>query len=297
VTDRFVEQDAGPAGAQDDVHGAGRAGFSVETQHRDSNGIIDEFAPGRRLEQSEEIVSPPHPLITDFASATRVLGNDLHVQSDEWADVCAEAAVAPCDQYVLVLGDDARHDLFDPRIESARVDVDRFEQVDFFADGNLGRRALDRIQVPRVRTSSPHGDGIGLARALGDRACGGRSEFQALDRHLVRVRVSLALFGLGPHADALLEVTAPALDDAFFEGDRVRNGVFEVEVRIVDLALQGRVERAGQTSIVHPVLVSEERNGDLAALITRHGSILSAARRVDPKAPPIDPEARPSGVA
>ena len=185
VTDRLVEQDAGPAGAQNDVHGAGRAGFCVETQHCDSNGIVDEFAPGRRLEQSGKIVPPSHPLIADFASATRVLGDDLHVQSDEWADVCAETAVAPCDQYVLVLGDDARHDLFDPRITSARVDVDRFEQFDFFGDRNLGRREFDRIQIPRVRASSLHGDGIGLARALGDRTCSGRSEFQALDRHLV----------------------------------------------------------------------------------------------------------------
>ena len=105
------------------------------------------------------------------------------------------------------------------------------------------------------------------------------------------MRVSLAFSDLGPHADALLQMAAPALDDAFLEGNRVLNRVLEVEVRIVDLALQGRIERAGQASIVHPVAVPEKRNGTLAGLFTRHASILLAARRGVLEAPPIDPAA------
>ena len=55
VADRLVQQDAGPAGAEHDVHRAGRAGHRVEVDEREAHGFVDERLPERREEHAAEL--------------------------------------------------------------------------------------------------------------------------------------------------------------------------------------------------------------------------------------------------
>ena len=55
MTDSFVEQDAGPSGAEDDFHVAGRGGDGAELEDGGAGGFVGEvfgrFLTGEEVEQ------------------------------------------------------------------------------------------------------------------------------------------------------------------------------------------------------------------------------------------------------
>ena len=85
------------------------------------------------------------------------------------------------------------------------------------------------------------------------------------------MRVPLSLAADCTDADALLEMTIARFDDAFFEGDRVGRGVLEVEIGVVDLPFEGRVERGGKTRVVERKTVLKEGEGAVGGAAVRVG--------------------------
>ena len=116
VADRFVEENARPAGAEHDVHRAGGAGHGVEIHQREAHGFVDERLPARGLEELRELATAAAALIADLAASLGALRDHLHVHPHQRLHVRDERAVARRDHHVAVLRDHARHHLDDARI-------------------------------------------------------------------------------------------------------------------------------------------------------------------------------------
>ncbi len=134
MADRFVQQDAGPARAEHDVHRAGGAGHRVEVQQRHAHGVVDQRLPHRGIEEACDFVATTGALVADLAVIA--VGRDhLDVEAHQRPHVADELSVVGGDQHVLVLRDDARHHLLDARVAAARVDVHLAEQLDLASTG------------------------------------------------------------------------------------------------------------------------------------------------------------------
>ena len=89
---------------------------------------------------------------------------------------------------------------------------------------------------------------------------------EALHGDVVGVRVALLLAAHRAYAHTLVEVSAAALHDAFFESHGVLHRVLEVQVGVVDLALEGRLERALEMARLEAEAISKEDEGVMRAL-------------------------------
>src|SRR5207244_10176408 len=78
----------------------------------------------------------------------------------------------------------------------------------------------------------------------GDGAGGLGSVLQRVEADLVGIGERGLLAGDGAHADALLDIEAAGLDDAFLEAPALGARVLEVEVGVIDLARGERAEDA-----------------------------------------------------
>ena len=96
VADRFVEQHARPAGAEHDGHLAGRRGDRFQVHQRLGQRDVDRPVPLRRLEQPVVEIAPAEAVVAGLA-AVAVLGDDLHVEADQRADVVGDEAVGADD--------------------------------------------------------------------------------------------------------------------------------------------------------------------------------------------------------
>ena len=70
--------------------------------------------------------------------------------------------------------------------------------------------------------------------------------------------VALALPRLGPDTDPLIQMAAAIFDDSLLEGNRILSGVLDVNVGVVDSALQRRAEGGLQAALVDPETRAEE---------------------------------------
>ena len=115
----------------------------------------------------------------------------------------------------------------------------------------------DRVEIAHGRAAA-HGDRAAGPGLFGDGARGGGGQPHALDRDVVGVGVPLPFPGHGPHADALLQVAIAALDDAFFERDRILCRDLGEDLRMVDAAFERRVEPRGEPAVVETEAFAEE---------------------------------------
>ena len=99
VSDRLVEEDSGPAGAEDHVHRASGACLGLEVQECDAHRLVDEALPARRVTHLFELEAAASPLIADFASAA-IGGEDLDVHAHERQNVRHSRAVARGDLHL-----------------------------------------------------------------------------------------------------------------------------------------------------------------------------------------------------
>jgi hypothetical protein len=70
-----------------------------------------------------------------------------------------EHSIAACDQYQLVGGVDARHDLYDARIDAPGFAIDALEPGDLGLIGQRGTR-VDRQVQPMTADLLPGGHGL-----------------------------------------------------------------------------------------------------------------------------------------
>src|SRR5450759_5034896 len=166
--------------------------------------------------------------------AKRGKGRDLYVPRDPLASLDDAAKVALLE-----------------KIERARLALDLFEQRD------LGCIIETRQRVPRhieVAALTALRDLRRTGRALAcDGSCGLRRRSQRGKADIVGIGKRGLVAGHRAHADALVDIEAAGLDDAFLEAPTFAAVVLEVEVGVIDLVHQDLAEHLLQCIVVERV--------------------------------------------
>src|SRR5262249_24169166 len=134
------------------------------------------------------------------------------------------------------------------------------------------------------------GQRLGSAALLGDQPGGARSDLEALERHLVGIRVAAARAGEHAHPHPLVEGTGGVLDHALLQARRLDDAKLEIEVGVVGMPLEGGAQHAREARVRETEALAAE---PLAARdLHRH----EGSKR-PPHAPPRGAVAAPSGDA
>ena len=241
MPDGFVQQNAGPAGAEDDFHLAGGGSDRSELEDRLAGGLAGEVLGG--LFRLEEVDLDAAAAAGGSArGAVGVFGEDEDVQTRQGLGVAGEGAVGGGDedaaQFVGVAGAHLRdagivgagglvgaHDQIELGGEVA-VEIDCWSRIQAWGLGL--RKALHRL----------------LGRAAGDQGRGARGAQQAVGGEVVGVGVAGALAADDADAAAGADSLAGGLDERFVDADRGRGNRFEVEVGVVASGGEGFAEAA-----------------------------------------------------
>ena len=97
VADRFVEQHAGPAGAEHDLHLAGRRGDRLEIDQRLGERDVDRAAPLRFVEQAVVEVAPAEAVDSRSRGGRRAAATICDIEPHQRADVGGDEAVGADD--------------------------------------------------------------------------------------------------------------------------------------------------------------------------------------------------------
>ncbi len=146
MADGFVQQHAGPAGAEHDFHLACGRGNCIQLQDGLARGFLRK-ALGRLLR--EEVVEL-HAAAAAGAAACDVcaiLRDDEDVEARERLRVGGEGAIRCGDQDAAHLVGEAGAHLHDARIGRARGTVGAEQQVELGGDVGIAFRREDRIEI------------------------------------------------------------------------------------------------------------------------------------------------------
>ena len=252
VADRLVQHDAGPAGAEHDVHLAGRGGNRVEIEQRLAHRLVDGVLPGLAVDEA----------LIAFAAAVAVGAAFLpvagrrhhrHVDPNQRTDVAIGLAVGPQDLDHLPRRAEARGDLLHALVLGAGIGVDGFQQLHLGVEARRFQRIVVAVELA-----------VGAARRLGvfagvaalDRAhrVGGARD-RAL-RHVGGVRVADRLVLHGAQAEALVGVVGRLLEPAVVEHQHLGLLVFEEQLAVVG-AFEPAVDQLADADFVEAGAVEE----------------------------------------
>ncbi len=263
MADGFVQQDAGPAVAQDHGHLASRRGAGFEVDQCCVHGLVH-IGLGDGLAEVAEVVAAAAASGADFA-ATMLLGDDSEGQADQGAHVGGHRAVRAGDHDDVVFTAEAGHDLHDAGVLGTGATLDVFEE------GDLGG-AVQRRDGVEGRVEGATGGDAGLTHldlaALasgGDGAHGAGGIEQGRFRDVVGVGEGGFLAGDGAHAHALVDAEAAGLDDALLQAPAFAARVLEVEVSIVDPVVGDDPQGFEQGGLVQLVRRKQQLTGSLEA--------------------------------
>ena len=177
VADRLVQQHPRPAGAEHDLHLAGRRVDRAEIDQRLAQRLVGGRLPVGGLKQA---------LVGDSAAAAvaaalhaiALADHDGDVEPDQRADVRGPLAAGAQDLDRLPVAADRGGHLAHPRVLAAGVGVDLFQQLDLGLEGHESQGVVVAVE-PRVGAERRLGHGAVVA-AL-DRLHGFR---RPLDRRL-----------------------------------------------------------------------------------------------------------------
>ena len=258
MADRFVQKDAGPAGAKNDFHRAGRGVDRAKLENRLPRTFPREFA---RIEIGRKDIqrsTAPTTLVSRLAFAV-FFGNAHNIEPDQRLKIPCRASFRRRDEHMLCLVHVAGLNLLDPSIVSARSLVGLLEQGNLMGDLELGGKDGNRIQIPfliqRCRDLKSSAGG----RGIGDKRRGTRSLEDIFPIEVRRIRISGLLSRNDANADADTHTLGCALDDLFFENDRMVDSIFEVEIGVI-AATEERFGQVGfQVACSYVVLFEKNR--------------------------------------
>ena len=127
MPDGFVQQDAGPAGAEHHGHLAGRGIDGIKVHQRLRQRNIDGTFPGGVLEQRVIEITPTQPVEAGFAAAV-LFRHDLHVHPYQRPHIAHAGAVAAQDFDHVPAAEQAGRHLHHARIAGAGGSVDLLHQ-------------------------------------------------------------------------------------------------------------------------------------------------------------------------
>ena len=204
VADRLVEQDARPAGAEHDGHGAGRRLDGSQLQDRLARSLAAKRRPALLLEEEVEGHAAAAAPGADLALAV-VLGDHGDVEPGERPHVADRPARGRGEQHHDFFAGQAGDHLLDARIGGPRGRIDTAQQVELALERGHDRWLDQRVEIVRPPATG-HGErarGPGAIRD-GARLSGGLLE--VAERDLVGVGVAGPRVGLGPDAGPLADV-------------------------------------------------------------------------------------------
>src|SRR5205807_449315 len=145
MTDRLVEQDARPAGSEDDVESAGRGWDRAEVDQRLAERLIHAVVPRVGGDELAEAFAAAGAVGAALL-AVAVADDDGDVDPHQRPDVADERAVGADDLDLLVAAGERRRDLADARVLLARVGIDRFEELHLLGKSRRKKRALVAVE-------------------------------------------------------------------------------------------------------------------------------------------------------
>ena len=190
VADGFMQQDAGPAGAEDHFHLAGRSGDGAELQNGSAGGfagqVLRAFGAGELVESSAAAAAR-----RAFGGDGVLFGDDEDVEAAEGLGVAGEGAVGGGDEDAAQLLGVAGADLDDARVEGAGGAVGAQNQLEARGQVEIVAAQGNGVEVGGGRL----GEALHrlLGRAGGDQRGGAGGVEQALGAQIVGVGVAGAL--------------------------------------------------------------------------------------------------------
>ena len=242
MSDRFVQQHARPAVAQNDGHLAGRRRTGFEIGQGLFDGGIDK--PMHQVFIEIRQIITPATACTALLATLALLGNDGYIHAHHRADVGSVFTVQTGDVHHVVFASQTGHHLHDTRIGGFGQRFDFVQQGDFgsgIETGNRVNRHMDRLAVGRCR----HFD-TGLAAGRTNHAnCFGRA-VDRIDTQAVGVGKSGFIARNGTHAHALIDLEATRFDDAFFQMPTFIGSALTIDVGIIDIVGADNAQALGE---------------------------------------------------
>jgi hypothetical protein len=221
VADGFVQQDAGPAGAQHHGHGAGGGGGA-----------------------------------TLFPAAV-LFDDDLQGDAHQGPHVGGATAVQAGDEHHLVFAGQAGDDLGDPAVLLAGVVLQPVQQADLVGFGEGGQGIDGGIQGATLRAARHPRDGRLAGGGDGAHGVGGFPDGRQAD--VVGIGEGGLVPHHGAHAHALVDVEAAGFHLPLLQAPGFGAGVLEIEIGVVHPVGGELAEDAIELGGIH--LVGGEEGG------------------------------------
>ena len=242
MSDRFVQQHARPAVAQNDGHLAGRrrTGFEI------GQGLFDSGID----KPTNQVFIEIRQIITSAAARTALLttltllGNDGYVHAYHRADVGSVFTVQTGDVHHVVFAGQTGHHLHDTRIGGFGQHFNFVQQRDFGSGieaGNRVNRHMDRLAVGWCR----HFDACFAAGRTNHANCFSRA-VDRIDTQAVGVGKSGFIARNGTHAHALINLEAARFDNAFFQMPTFIGSALTIDVGIIDMVGADNAQALGE---------------------------------------------------
>ena len=256
VPDGFVQQDAGPAGAEHHCHFAGRGIDGIEVYQRLRQRDIDGAFPGGVLEQRIIEITPAQPVEAGFAAAV-LFRHDLHVQPHQRPHVAHAGSVTAQDFNNIPAAEQAGRHLHNARIAGAGGSIDLLHQRHLggkihasqrigigIAPGVGGHR---RHRHGAAMAITHHLDGVGSARDGGV-------------RQIIGVGKGGHLAGHAAQAKALHRIETGGFQPAIIKGKTFGHAILQIKFAII-AAVQRVSDLRGGAIGIKPGIGVEQLGG------------------------------------
>ena len=264
----FVQQDAGPAGAEHHAHLAGRGGPGFEIGQRSLDRVIHigidlGFI---KISQAEAAATAARADLPAGHTGDFLLGNHRHAQAHQRPHIGCQCAVSTRHQHHVVFAGQAGHDLHNTRVLGLGEFFNPLQQLDFGGAVQGG----NRVNVPVKRTAA--GDlarrGLDTAGPVGSRdgAHGAGGIEQGGFGNIIRVSKRRFFAADGAHADTLVNAEGARFDNALFQAPAFAAGVLKVKVCVVHAIRRNFAEGAAQMSLAQSERRQQEFVGNCQTL-------------------------------
>ena len=236
MADGFVQEDAGPSGAEDYFHLTGGSGYCSQLEDGGAGGLAGKVLGGFiALEEVHGDTAASAGGASGGAAcavvARGVFGDDEDVEAGERLGVGGEGPVGAGDENAAELVGEAGTDLGDAGVVGAGGDVGALDEGEFLGDLGVGGGSGDGVE--RL--------GLGVTEALdellggagGDESSGAGGLEESVGGEVVGVGVARALAGEDTDAATEGDALGGGLDERLVDAERGGGDGLEVEVGVI----------------------------------------------------------------
>ena len=240
VTNGFVQKYPGPARAEHDLHCAGRRVHGIEVHQRLPQRLARPAFGFAAIEQFDVTVASAAAGKSLLAATIR-FHDHLHIEANEWANICGNDAVRACKQNRFDATRKAHRDLLHARIGRPKQQVDRAQSCDFRVSIHRVDRVQRRIQRAAADVDRRATGCLDPAACNRPRRAGCFEQRVAAD--VVGIRKTGFLAADRAHAEPLVDRVRAVLDDAVFNRPTLAACMLEIQIAIVHAWAQQTIER------------------------------------------------------